>query len=216
MTEPVRNELTIGFLGTRSMEINRATEIIEQYINRNIESSDDTVCFIFPLSGANTEEFAGFVDDLVKMARASEIYYELIADTAAQDDLHFTELAKGARNVHCVGDAGDVPARMEELLTAAHTTLTRRRAVPDVEGGAKGSALMVSWEGNESELAVVLEGFTRKRVKMVDLRRDWYPPPRRRVDLFPPDDEATDIYEELIDMRDSRRAFFGFEQDFAE
>jgi hypothetical protein len=136
------------------MDINQATEIMEAYVNSKVESGD-AVRFVLPVSGSDIGElFLGFVDLLTQMARVSGIPYEVIADPAGQDYVVFQELTdwNSCIEVHQVGGADEVLTRMEAILTAAPR-----------------SALLVSWEGHESELAVVLERFARAGIEIQDL-----------------------------------------------
>jgi hypothetical protein len=139
--------LTIAFLGTGRMDINNATDLIEELIDAVVPSEDDPVKFVFPLT---TAEFSETLEDLVKMAKKSEIAYEVVTHTEDKGRRAFIDIAEGASKKYHVAD---VYTQIEQILTEAPT-----------------SVLEVLWDDKrEEELTEILNGFLDAGVDVRDL-----------------------------------------------
>ena len=66
MAQKKSEGFTIGFLGTGAMDVDNATDLIEEFIESTITSDDDPVRFVFPLT---TNEFSDTLGELVEMAK---------------------------------------------------------------------------------------------------------------------------------------------------
>lgn len=110
---PQKEGVTIGFLGTGTMDVDTATDLIEEYIEANISNDDDPVRFVFPLS---TDEFSDTMTELVTMAKESDITYEVITSTADKGRRAFTEISESAAKTYHVAD---VFTQMEQILSDA-------------------------------------------------------------------------------------------------
>lgn len=104
--------ITVGFLGTGLMEVNTATGLIEEYLNESLQG-EETVRFVFPLT---TDEFSDTMGDLVSMAKASEITYEVLRATEDKERRAFQDIASGAAKTY---DVPDVFTQMENILVEA-------------------------------------------------------------------------------------------------
>jgi hypothetical protein len=104
--------LVIGFLGTGEMEVDPATDLIEEFINESIKPEEPAV-FVFPLT---SEEFSDSMGQLADMARKSKIRYEVITTADDKKRRVFTEVANGASRTYT---EADVWVKMENLLTDA-------------------------------------------------------------------------------------------------
>jgi hypothetical protein len=109
--------VTIGFLGTGTMDVDQATDLIEEFIEGTITSDEDPVTFLFPLT---TDEFSDTMEQLVEMAQKSDITYEVITSTADKRRGRFTEIANNAAKTYHVAD---VYTQMEHILTEAPKAL---------------------------------------------------------------------------------------------
>jgi hypothetical protein len=105
--------VTIGFLGTGAMDIDAATDLIEEFIEATISNEEDPVRFIFPLT---TTEFSDTMEELVEMAKKSDITYEVITSTSDKGRRAFTEIAASAARTYHVAD---VFTQLEHVLTEA-------------------------------------------------------------------------------------------------
>lgn len=109
--------VTIGFLGTGTMDVDNATDLIEEFIESTITSEEDAVRFVFPLT---TDEFSDTMEELVDMAKQSDITYEVITGTADKGRRRFTEIAGDAAKTYHVAD---VFVQMKQILTDSPTAL---------------------------------------------------------------------------------------------
>jgi len=109
--------VTIGFLGTGTMDVDNATDLIEEFIEASITSEDDAVRFVFPLT---TDEFSDTMEELVDMAKQSDITYEVITGTADKGRRRFTEIAGDAAKTYHVAD---VFVQMEQILSDSPTAI---------------------------------------------------------------------------------------------
>jgi hypothetical protein len=109
--------VTIGFLGTGSMDVDSATDLIEEFIESVITSDEDPVTFVFPLT---TDEFSDTMEELSEMAKKSDITYEVITSTSDKGRRRFTEIAGSAAKTYHVAD---VYTQMEHILTEAPRSL---------------------------------------------------------------------------------------------
>ena len=111
MAQQTAEGVTIAFLGTGSMDVDKATDLIEEFIESTITSDDDAVRFVFPLT---TDEFSDTMEELVDMAKQSDITYEVITSTSDKGRRRFTEIANdAAKNYH----VADVFTQIEHILT---------------------------------------------------------------------------------------------------
>jgi len=139
--------VTIAFLGTGAMDVDNATDLIEEFIEANITSDDDTVRFIFPVT---TDEFSDTMSDLVDMAKQSEITYEAITHSGDKGRRAFTEVSDAAAKTYHVAD---VYTQMESILTEAPTAV-----------------LEVLWDKErEEELSEILGKFLDAGITVLDL-----------------------------------------------
>lgn len=109
--------VTIAFLGTGAMDVDTATDLIEEFIDATISSDDDPVRFIFPLT---TNEFSDTLGELVEMAKQSDITYEVITHTGDKGRRSFTDITGSASKTYNVAD---VFTQMEQILTEAPTAI---------------------------------------------------------------------------------------------
>jgi hypothetical protein len=102
--------LTIAFLGTGSMDVDAATDLVEELIESAITSDEDFVRFVFPLT---TDEFSDTLAGLVKMAQESDVSYEVITATGDKSRRGFNDITSGAAKAYNVAD---VFLQMEQIL----------------------------------------------------------------------------------------------------
>ena len=139
--------VTIAFLGTGVMDVDNATDLIEEYIEATITSDDDPVRFVFPLT---TDEFSDTLSDLVDMAKQSDITYEVITHSGDKGRRAFTEISDTAAKTYHVAD---VYTQIEQILTEAPTAV-----------------LEVLWDKErEEELSEILGRFLDAGVDVRDL-----------------------------------------------
>jgi len=139
--------ITVGFLGTGTMEVNAATDLIEEFVNESLGDSDEGVRFLFPLT---TDEFTDTMGDLVNMAKASEIIYDVVRNTGDKERRAFQEIAANAAKTYDVPNVFD---QMELILTEAPRSI-----------------LMVLWDGErEEELTEVIGKFIDAEIDTRDL-----------------------------------------------
>lgn len=140
--------VTIGFLGTGLMEnVDTAIDLIEEYIEANITSEEDPVVFVFPVT---TDEFSETLEELVDMAKKSDITYEVITSTSDKGRRSFTDItANAARTYH----VADVFAQLEQILTDAPKAL-----------------LEILWDTKrEGELDEIVRRFMNAGIEVLDL-----------------------------------------------
>lgn len=138
--------ITIGFLGTGEMEADPATDLIEEFINEAIPTSEPAK-FVFPLV---SKEFSDSLAALADMARKSKIVYEVITTSEDKKRRAFQEAANGAAHTHLVTD---VWTQMEQLLVDAPK-----------------SALFVLWDDKrDAELQDICFRFVDANVSVYDL-----------------------------------------------
>jgi hypothetical protein len=118
-------EIVIGFIGTGEMAVNPATTLIEEYLNKHI-GQDDPVRFVFPLV---TDEFTDTMGELVSMARASKISYEVVT-SGNEKKRAFTDIANAAAKTYNVTD---VWTQMESILVDAPQSVLMVLVDPDRE-----------------------------------------------------------------------------------
>ena len=104
--------ITIGFLGTGAMEVNKATTALEEFINESVKP-DEPARFIFPLT---TDEFTDSMKELALMAKASRISYEVITQADDKGRRAHQEIAAAAAKQYQVTD---VWTQMEAILVEA-------------------------------------------------------------------------------------------------
>jgi hypothetical protein len=139
--------VTIAFLGTGAMDVDHATDLIEEYIEATITSDDDPVRFVFPLT---TDEFSDTLGELVEMAKQSDITYEVITSTADKRSRTFADIASGAAKTYHVAD---VYTQIEQILTESPTSI-----------------LEVLWDKErEDELTEILRPFVDAEIDVRDL-----------------------------------------------
>ena len=139
--------VTIAFLGTGAMDVDNATDLIEEFIESTIRNDDDPVRFVFPLT---TDEFSDTLGELVEMARQSDITYEVITHTGDKAGRAFAEISGAAAKTYHVAD---VYTQMEQILTEASTSI-----------------LEVLWDKErEDELSEILGKFVDAGVDVRDL-----------------------------------------------
>lgn len=138
--------VTIGFLGTGTMEVDPATDLIEEWINETVKP-DEPARFVFPLT---TDEFSDSLNDLARMARSSKITYEVITNPDDKNRRAHVEVANGAAKQYHVTD---VWTQMEAILVDAPQ-----------------SALMVLWDDQrDDELNEIVGKFVDAGIKVMDL-----------------------------------------------
>src|SRR5882672_4790479 len=140
--------VTIGFLGTGTMEnVDTAIDLIEEYIEANITSEEDPVVFVFPLT---TNEFSETMEELVDMARKSDITYEVITSTSDKGRRSFTNItANAARTYH----VADVFTQLEQILNDAPKAL-----------------LEILWDDKrQDELSEIIRRFQDAGIEVLDL-----------------------------------------------
>ena len=139
--------VTIAFLGTGAMDVDNATDLIEEFIEATITSDDDPVRFVFPLT---TDEFTDTLGELVQMAKKSDITYEVITSTSDKNRRAFTDIANGAAKTYHVAD---VFTQMEQILVESPTAI-----------------LEVLWDAErEVELTEIVSKFLDAEVAVLDL-----------------------------------------------
>jgi hypothetical protein len=138
--------ITIGFIGTGEMEVDAATDLIEEYINEAIKP-DEPAKFVFPLT---TAEFSDTLGGLADMARKSKITYEVVTNPDDKKKRTFMQIAQGAANQYLVTD---VFTQMETVLVEAPNAV-----------------LMVLWdEKRDDELQGIVAKFLDAPIKVLDL-----------------------------------------------
>jgi len=144
---PRRSEgVTIGFLGTGEMKVDPATTVIEEYLN-SAASPDDPVRFVFPLT---SEEFSDSMHELVTMAQASKIAYEVVS-TGSITKRAMIEVSQSATKTYTVPD---IWTQMEAILVDA---------LPK-------STLMVLWDDEREELNDIAGRFIDAGIEVRDLK----------------------------------------------
>lgn len=113
---PTPEGVTVVFLGTGQMDIDTATDLIQEYIDANI-SEDEYVRFVFPLI---TDEFSDTMEDLVEMAKQSDITYEVVSNSADKGRRAFIEISNSAARTYSVAD---VLTQLEQMLTQAERSV---------------------------------------------------------------------------------------------
>ena len=117
MAKKTAEGVTIAFLGTGVMDVDNATDLIEEFIESVITSDDDPVRFVFPLTST---EFSETLGELVEMAKQSDITYECITQSGDTPRRNFTDVASTAAKTYHVAD---VYTQMEQILTEAPTAI---------------------------------------------------------------------------------------------
>jgi hypothetical protein len=139
--------VTIAFLGTGAMDVDNATDLIEEFIESAISSDDEPVRFVFPLT---TDEFSDTLTELVDMARQSDITYEVVTSTADKGRRSFTEISNAAARTYHVAD---VYTQIEAILTEAPSSI-----------------LEVLWDKErEEELSEIVGKFIDAGIEVKDL-----------------------------------------------
>jgi hypothetical protein len=113
MAKKAAEGLTIAFFGTGAMDVDNATDLIEEFIEATIQSDDDSVRFVFPLT---SPEFSETLGELVEMAKQSDITYECITQSGDTPRQNFNDIAGTAAKTYHVED---VYLQMERILTEA-------------------------------------------------------------------------------------------------
>ena len=175
--------VTIGFLGTGEMEVDPATDLIEQFINESVKP-EEPAKFIFPLTSA---EFSDSMDRLAEMARKSKIAYECIVTPEDKKRRAFQEVISGAVHTHTVTD---IWTQMEQILVDAPK-----------------SALFVLWDDKrDEELQEICFKFVDADINVLDLTNNLVRLGREEGDEGEaPDedeeeDEGTDEAEEVREL----------------
>jgi hypothetical protein len=138
--------ITIGFLGTGSMEVDEATGLIEEYCTKALQE-DDPVTLVFPLTSG---EFSDTMGDLVRMAKANDLSYQVVTNKEDKNRRAFVEIANDAAKTYHVAD---VFTQMESILSEAPR-----------------SALMVIWDDERSdELTRAITRFYDADIPVLDL-----------------------------------------------
>jgi hypothetical protein len=147
MAQKTTEGVTIVFLGTGAMDVDNATDLVEEFISATISSDDDPVRFVFP---ATVDEFSDTMEELVDMAKQSDITYEVVTSTADKSRRRFTEIAASAAKTYHVAD---VYTQLEHILTESPR-----------------SVLEVLWdEEREEELKKIVGKFVDAGIDVRDL-----------------------------------------------
>jgi hypothetical protein len=140
--------VTVAFLGTGAMEVDNATDLVEDYIEATITSDDDPVRFVFPLS---TDEFSETLRGLVEMAQKSDITYEVVTSTSDKGRRTLVDIAETAAKTYHVAD---MFLQIEQILTEAGPS----------------AVLEVLWDKErEEELTEVVRKFLDAEIDVRDL-----------------------------------------------
>ena len=165
MAKKAAEGVTFAFLGTGAMDVDNATDLIEELIDATISSDDDPVRFVFPLT---SDEFSDTLGDLVEMAKKSDISYEVITQSGDKPRRNFTDIASTATRTYHVAD---VYTQMEQILAEAPKAI-----------------LEVLWDADrETEMTEIVAKFLDAGIDVKDLTDGNTPMAAEE------DDEATEI-----------------------